>query len=95
MDTNEQGGAFLRLRQEQRAVGIETASLRVFAREYAAILRANVQKIENDFASWQPDADWFCTDFRQAVKNAARYRELQEQDTKVRADIDRYEAAGL
>ena len=95
VDTNEQGGAYLRLRQEKRTIGIEIASVLVSLREFGATLQANAKKIETDPELWQPDADWFCADLRQAAKHADRYRELQAQDAKVQADIDRFESAGL
>ena len=95
VDTNEQGGAYLRLRQEKRTIGIEIASVLVSLREFGATLKANAAKIEKSPNMWQPDADWFCADLRSAAANADRYRELQAQDARVQVDIDRYESAGL
>jgi len=93
MTINEQGGEYLRLIQEDKAVELEIASLLAGLRRFALSLAANAKTIQTDAASWNVDADSFCGDIRTFVTNAGRYRELLGQQSDIRATRERYENA--
>lgn len=95
MTTNEQGGMFLRLRQDKRDVDIELAALRPTLRQFGETMQANAKILLNDPLSWRPDVDWFCSDLRSAVENANRLRELSAKEEVIQTEIDRFETAGL